>query len=968
MKICFCRANCHVDSARWLFLAILLVLGIVCPAEAQWTAADAQTAFSDYNNAFYFNPSDDNYDYRGQQGSTSTSGFWVGAEEIELAIDAYNQNPTAANATIINQLCNGFVAQFGSNWSSDSFDDDLMWATIAFVRAYKATSNSTWLNNAETNFSVVWNRGYDTTFGGGIWWNAAQANTPSGYKNSAANWTFVIAGNLLYQASGDSTYLSEASTIFSWASSNLYNASTGEVYDGVNSSGIQNSHYSYNFGVAVGADYFENRWSDATNVANYLMNNLSSGTVGGYNILPNYGQGGTDGGGFNGIALRWIGYAYTHGALSNSNILTWAQTNVGLAWAQQNAAGLSWNDWMAATADSGLYSWDCSDTVVGMLDIPVTPASTADYSLTSSPSMLTLAPGSDGSSKIILTPSNGFNGTVALTATPIGSPAGISATLSESSISGSGSATLTVSTTSATQGGNYVIAVTSTSGSITHTAYVKVGLPYFSLSIASNSLYLDQSGTVSRTVTITPENGFHGQVQFTALSGLPEGVGAWFQPKSASTGTTLKFVARDDAATTVGTSLSVIGTSGTLAQKVSAGNLVVSAAAEDCGTGVSVDLSSAYNETGIYPTGSTYSKSAGLDGVGYSYSSNLLSNARDLNGTLFKFGPAGTPDAIYGAGQKIPLPSGQYTALQLLATGVNGEQPAQTVVVTYTDGTTSQFTQGFSDWYSSSNNANEEEAAAMTFRNYADGTQNNAQINLYRYTFLLNSDKSVQSITLPNNRNVVVLAATLTRHDFGDQVNLSSLLNVSGINTDGTNFASNGGLDGGGAAYSANLLGNQAGASNLVINGVNFSLYPPNSNNAIYGTGQAIPLPVGHFSSLQILGTGVAGDQTSQIITIAYTDGTTRTFTQNFSDWYTPQGYPREFEAQTMAYRDQSDGSKDSQTYNLYHYKLPLDKEKTVQSIVLPSNRHVVVLGITLTREFLGVRGACGYWTTGSKP
>ncbi|MDQ2712612.1 MAG: glycoside hydrolase family 76 protein, partial [Acidobacteriota bacterium] len=246
MKIRLCVDPHRVGNAKWLFIAILLVLGAARPAVAQWTAADAQTAFSDYNNAFYFNPSGNSYDYRRQQGSTTTSGFWVGAEEIEIAIDAYAQSPTTTNRNVINQLCNGFVAQFGSDWSEDSYDDDLMWATIAFVRAYSATGTKAWLNDAETNFATVWNRGYDTTFGGGIWWNVAAAHTSAGYKASASNWTFVIAGNLLYQVTSNSTYLNEANTVFSWAYKTLYDASTGKVYDGINSSGIQTGQYSYN--------------------------------------------------------------------------------------------------------------------------------------------------------------------------------------------------------------------------------------------------------------------------------------------------------------------------------------------------------------------------------------------------------------------------------------------------------------------------------------------------------------------------------------------------------------------------------------------------------------------------------------------------------------------------------------------------------------------------------------------------
>jgi predicted alpha-1,6-mannanase (GH76 family) len=937
----------HPRSVRWILFAILLTLCAARPAAAQWTATDAQTAFNDYNNAFYFNPSGNNYDYRNDQGATTTSGFWVVAEQIELALDAYNQNPTTANATIINQLCNGFVAQFGSDWSGDSYDDDLMWATIAFVRAYGATGNSTWLTDAENNFATVWNRGYDTNYGGGIWWNASTKT----YKASASNWTFVIAGNLLYQATGDSTYLSEANTVYTWAYNTLYNASTGEVYDGYSASGVSTGQYSYNYGTSIGADYFENHFSDANNAATYLINNLSSGAVGGINIMPNYGQGGTDGGGFNGITLRWVGYAYTHGAITNANVLYWAQANVGLAWALRNSEGLTWNNWLAATPETTLYSWDCSNSVVGMQDIPTTPSSTADFSLTSSPAVLNLTPGNSGSSTIALTPSGSFNSAVSLTATVVGSPAGVSATLSGNTLSGAGSVTLSVSTTSATQGGNYVVAIIATGGGITHATFVQLALPFFTLSQAPTLSYLNENSKLTGTVTITPHNGFNGKVQFANVAGLPEGVFASFQPPSASTASTLTIAATGGAGTIASTPYSITGSSTSYAQTLPAATLAVSAATGNGGAGVPVNLSSAYNITGIYPDGATYSSSSGLDGLGYSFSSTLLTSSRVLNYAQFKFGPASQPDAVYGTGTAIPLPKGQYTALQLLATGINGTQAAQPVIVTYTDGTTSQFTQSFSDWFGDAHNPGEAEAVAMPYRNEANGTTNNAQFNLYGYTFLLNPGKTVQSLTLPSNRNVVVLAATLTRQDFGVQANLSPSFNATGIYTDGTTFPSNGGVDGGGYAYSATQLGNQAGSASYIVNGVNYTLAAPNVNNVLYGTGLPTPLPQGHFSYLKILGTGVGGSQAAQPVTITYTDGTTATVTQGFSDWFNPQGYPHEYKAQQMSYRDQASGGTSSATFYLYYYIFPLNPGKVIQSITLPSNRHVVALAITLTRE-----------------
>lgn len=575
----------------------------------------------------------------------------------------------------------------------------------------------------------------------------------------------------------------------------------------------------------------------------------------------------------------------------------------------------------------------------------------ANFTMTPSPAVLVLTPGSSGSSTISVTPTNGFSGTVNLTVAVIGSPAGVSAVLSQNSITGAGSVTLDASTSAATPGGNYLIAVTGSSGGIAHTAYVAIGLPFYTLTVAPNSVYLDQTNFATSQITITPQNGFSGPVQLAPLTGLPTGVFSWFYPNPAKTSSTLYLVADSTAVTGVNTALSVAGTSGNQTQTAPSSTLAVSAATGDCGTGVQVNLSSAYNVTGIYAKGATYSTSGGLDGGGYSYSSELLGKARVLSGVAFHLGPAAKPDAVYGAGQTIPLPQGEFTTLQFLGTGIEGGQAAQSVVVTYTDGTTSQFTQSFSDWFSPGGNANEAEAVAMAYRNIANGTQDDRQFNLYGYTFVLRSDKTVRSVTLPNNRDVVILAATLTRQSLGDQVNLSSQYNVAGIYTDGTTFSANGGLDGGGAAYSANLLGNQSGASNLVVDGVDFLLGPPNANDALYGAGQPIPLPAGHYRSLRLIGTGVQGSQTSQTVTITYTDGTTQQLSQSFSDWFSPQGYPRESIAQAMPYRDYFDGTQDAQTFNLYEYTLPVEANKSVKSITLPQNRYVLVVGMTLVSD-----------------
>jgi hypothetical protein len=49
----------------------------------------------------------------------------------------------------------------------------------------------------------------------------------------------------------------------------------------------------------------------------------------------------------------------------------------------------------------------------------------------------------------------------------------------------------------------------------------------------------------------------------------------------------------------------------------------------------------------------------------------------------------------------------------------------------------------------------------MAYRNYEDGTEDQRTFNLYAYKFVLKPSKTVLSITLPNDPDVVVLAATL---------------------------------------------------------------------------------------------------------------------------------------------------------------------------------------------------------------
>jgi hypothetical protein len=179
------------------------------------------------------------------------------------------------------------------------------------------------------------------------------------------------------------------------------------------------------------------------------------------------------------------------------------------------------------------------------------------------------------------------------------------------------------------------------------------------------------------------------------------------------------------------------------------------------GTGTTVSLSSSFNIAGLYTDGTTFSGTGGLDAGGHAYSATLLGSSVTWSGVNFAIGAANANNVVTSTGQVITLPSGSFTSLNLLATAINGNQASQTFTVTYTDNSTSVFTQSLSDWFTPQNFAGESIAVSMAYRNLSTGLKDPRTFDLYGYSFTLNSAKTVKSITLPNNANIKVAAVTL---------------------------------------------------------------------------------------------------------------------------------------------------------------------------------------------------------------
>lgn len=372
-----------VPASRKLAIAVL-ALGATTPSWA-FTTSDANTIMNSYNTAFYSVSGGNGY-FKLTTAVTTRTDFWKQAEEIEMVADAWERTGNTTYRTMLTELCNGFSSYYGTSWSSNTFNDDIMWAVMAYSRAYKATGNTTFRTIAKSNFDMCYARAWDTG-AGGLWWTTAKTS-----KNSCVNFPGAIAAYLLYETLGDSSYLTKSQGIFNWGKANLWNPATGQVWDSTTTT----TPTSYNQGTFVGAANYLGDVASATLAANYTKNSMGSLLGAPYNerMLPNYDDN-NDLGGFNGICYRWIAKFMGDRNLQSS-YLSWLRANAQRGWDIRNSSGLAWSKLHTATPNTTMYSWGCTNAVVAMQVVPADTVTNAQYAVINRKSGKALHPSGGG--------------------------------------------------------------------------------------------------------------------------------------------------------------------------------------------------------------------------------------------------------------------------------------------------------------------------------------------------------------------------------------------------------------------------------------------------------------------------------------------------------------------------------------------------------------------------------------------
>jgi hypothetical protein len=164
-----------------------------------------------------------------------------------------------------------------------------------------------------------------------------------------------------------------------------------------------------------------------------------------------------------------------------------------------NLATELWNSTMNSSRDDvGNFAKFCPPVVVnGRVYLPTFSnrvhvyglISTApDFAVSATPATQTVAPGGGATYAVSVSAISGFTGTVSLAVS--GLPAGATGTFTPPTISGAGSANLAIATSGSNPAGSYALTITGTSGSLSHSYGVTLGVSSTASGNLSGSLSL----------------------------------------------------------------------------------------------------------------------------------------------------------------------------------------------------------------------------------------------------------------------------------------------------------------------------------------------------------------------------------------------------------------------------------------------------------------------------------------------
>jgi predicted alpha-1,6-mannanase (GH76 family) len=181
----------------------------------------------------------------------SPAGWWNSANAITVVANYTAASGSSQYQSVLsNTFASAPLLQGHPNFINNYYDDSGWWA-LAWIAAYDATGNSSYLSMAETIFTFM-TGGWDSVCGGGLYWTTAKK-----YKNAIPNELFLdVAAKLANRTtgSGSASYLAWAQKEWTWFSNSGMINSSNLINDGLSSSCVNNNgkEWTYNQGVILG--------------------------------------------------------------------------------------------------------------------------------------------------------------------------------------------------------------------------------------------------------------------------------------------------------------------------------------------------------------------------------------------------------------------------------------------------------------------------------------------------------------------------------------------------------------------------------------------------------------------------------------------------------------------------------------------------------------------------------------------
>ena len=185
--------------------------------------------------------------YNPRTGLWRTTGWWNAANALTPVIAYTRSTGDRAFAGAIETTFSRAPRRHAD--FVNSYYDDNGWWGLAWVAAYDLTGDARYLDAARVIFDRT-TRGWDDTFGGGVWWSQDRK-----YKNAIPNELFLTLAARLHQRDPKAGYYRAwAERTWRWFEASGMIGPGGLVNDGLTAEGRNNGRttWTYNQGVILG--------------------------------------------------------------------------------------------------------------------------------------------------------------------------------------------------------------------------------------------------------------------------------------------------------------------------------------------------------------------------------------------------------------------------------------------------------------------------------------------------------------------------------------------------------------------------------------------------------------------------------------------------------------------------------------------------------------------------------------------